>query len=125
LIRSRPALLGGFFRNGDLWGNFENMEANRTLNCGVKFCGGCNPKYERMEALEKIKPLFSEKINFDYAKENVSYDIVLIIGGCSSCCASHEQYETKKGVIKMWDESHIENILEEIEWILRKNINKS
>ena len=86
------------------------MATNRTLSCGIKFCGGCNPRYERMEALEKIKSLFSDKIDFDYAKENVPYDIFLVIGGCSSCCASHEQYEVKKGVMKMWDESHVEDI---------------
>jgi len=78
-----------------------------------------------MEALEKIKSLCSEKISFDYAKENVPYDLVLVIGGCTSCCASHEQYEAKKGVMKMWDESQIENILEGMEWIIRKNINRN
>ena len=95
------------------------METNRNLQCGVKFCGGCNPRYERMEALEKIKSLFSGKIDFDYAKENKTYDFVLVIGGCTNCCASYGQYETKKGVIKIWDEADISRISSNIEKFIK------
>ena len=95
------------------------METNKTLNCGVKFCGGCNPRYERMEALEKIKQLFSGKVKFDYAKEDTAYDFILIIGGCTNCCASYEQYQTKKGVIKIRETSCISRMTPEIEKIIK------
>lgn len=91
------------------------MNANIPLYCGVKFCGGCNPRYERREALEKIKALFRDKVDFDYAKENVDYDVILVIGGCTNCCASHNQYSTQKGVLKMWEEAGINNISKSIE----------
>ncbi|MDD2483774.1 MAG: hypothetical protein PHQ50_01920 [Eubacteriales bacterium] len=83
--------------------------------CGVKFCGGCNPRYERGEALEKIRSHFKDKIEFHYAEENVPYDCLLVIGGCTNCCASHCQYDVKQDCVRMWDESHIEDIVKKLE----------
>lgn len=94
------------------------METNIPLHCGVKFCGGCNPRYERMDALAKLKAFFKGKVDFDYAKENIDYDVLLVIGGCTNCCASHEQYEARKGTLKMWEEASIERISESIEKII-------
>ena len=82
--------------------------------CGVKFCGGCNPRYERLPALEKIKAILQGKSEFCYAEETASYDVLLVIGGCERCCASYEQY-TAGDVIKMWDESQVEDVAALIE----------
>lgn len=86
--------------------------------CGVRFCGGCNPRYERGDALERIRKYFSGRVDFRYAEEGVMYDLLLVIGGCSSCCASHCQYETKGDRVIMWDQSHIEEVIERIESII-------
>ena len=83
--------------------------------CGVKFCGGCNPRFERGKVLEQLKEHFADRIEFSYAQEGTEYDILLIIGGCANCCASFCQYKTKKGNIKLWDGSHVERIIEEFE----------
>ena len=42
--------------------------------------------------------------------ENERYDILLVIGGCTSCCASYEQYDVKGEVYKVWDISQVEDI---------------
>lgn len=80
------------------------------MKCGVRFCGGCNPRYDRGKALETIKEKFAGDVDFVIAQEGVMHDILLVIGGCTNCCAAYEQFTTKEGVIKMWDESHIEKI---------------
>lgn len=91
------------------------------MKCGVKFCGGCNPRYERSEALDIIRKQFEGQIEFEYAKEGVLYDLLLVIGGCTSCCASFDQYMTKHGCIKIWEKGHAENAIKELE---RIQINK-
>jgi len=91
--------------------------------CGIKFCGGCNPRYDRLSAAVKLKSLFEGEAEFGYAEENVPYDLLLVIGGCTNCCASHEQYMTKNGVVKMWDESHIEDICSRIRNIIKMEEN--
>ena len=90
------------------------------MKCGVKFCGGCNPRYQRGEAYRKIRDDLSE-IEFDYAQEEVPYDQLLVVGGCPACCASHEQYTYDNEVIKMWDESHIEPVKKQL---LKRNKDK-
>ena len=94
------------------------MSRKQPLNCGVKFCGGCNPRYDRVEALYQLKEIFKDKIDFDYAKEGNDYDVVLVIGGCTNCCASHKQYTASKGTLKMWQESDITRISESIEKLI-------
>ena len=83
------------------------------MKCGVRFCGGCNPQYDRGKAFEEIKNQIKD-VDFVNAVEGVPHDLLLVIGGCSSCCAGYEQFETKNGVLKMWTKTHIERICDEI-----------
>jgi len=81
---------------------------------GVKFCGGCNPRYDRGKALETIKKQMLGTAEFVIAEENAEYDNLLVIGGCTNCCASYCQYKTRNDTIRMWDESHIKNTMKQI-----------
>lgn len=83
------------------------------MKCGVKFCGGCNPRFERGEVFREFKKDITN-IEFTYADEDECYDILLVIGGCQSCCASYEQYEVKGDVYKIWDVSQVEGIKEKL-----------
>lgn len=84
---------------------------------GVKFCGGCNPRYDRGKAYEAIKRHFGDKIEFAIANEDQEYDFVLVIGGCTNSCASYKQLKSKSDYILMWDESHIDKTINKIEEI--------
>ena len=90
------------------------------MKCGVKFCGGCNPHYQRGDAYRKIKADLPE-IDFEYAEEDVDYDQLLVIGGCTACCPLIDQYTVNDEVFKMWSEDHIENIKSKLEAKLQEN----
>lgn len=81
---------------------------------GVKFCGGCNPRYDRGKALEAVKRGTNGDAEFVIAEEGREYDTLLIIGGCTNCCASSSQYKAKGETIRMWDEDHIQTIINTI-----------
>lgn len=83
------------------------------MKCGVRFCGGCNPRYNRRAALEELKDRIAD-VDFVNAVEGIPHDLLLVIGGCTNCCASYEQFDTKNGVLKMWDKTHVERIYDEI-----------
>lgn len=83
------------------------------MKCGVRFCGGCNPRFERGEVFRMYKREIPE-IEFTYASEEDTYDTLLVIGGCQSCCAGYEQYDVKGDVIKLWDISQVETIKEKL-----------
>ena len=84
------------------------------MKCGVKFCGGCNPHYQRGDAFRKIQADLPE-IEFEYAEEGVGYDHLLVIGGCTACCPIIEQYTVNGDVLKMWSADHVKNIEEKLE----------
>lgn len=88
---------------------------------GVKFCGGCNPRYERGQALQAIKKHFEGRVDFVIAEEGKEYDLVFVIGGCSSCCASYDQYKSKNQYYLMWDEDHIKKSINTIEEMMGGN----
>jgi hypothetical protein len=76
------------------------------MRIGVKFCGGCNPRYDRSEELDKILSYFEKdsaqfeqdksekgKALFGFAKDGGKYDVLLAICGCTNQCASTDEYE--------------------------------
>ena len=81
------------------------------MKCGIRFCGGCNPHYDRGAASREIRKKM-EDIEFENAAEGEPYDCMLVLGGCSNCCASYDQFDVKGDVLKMWDRSHMERIME-------------
>ena len=60
---------------------------NRKI--GIRFCGGCNPGYDRKKVVEKVAGAFPE-IFFENVKTSEHYMAVLVVCGCSSACARIE-----------------------------------
>ena len=45
------------------------------MKCGVRFCGGCNPRYDRGEALKEIEDRLKDSdIEFKITTEDEQYD---------------------------------------------------
>jgi hypothetical protein len=82
---------------------------------GIKYCGGCNPRYNRGEAFETIKKRMRGKVKLAIADESIEYDYLLVIGGCTKCCASYCQYNVKNDIIFIWNEDHIDRAITNIE----------
>ncbi len=61
------------------------------LSVGIKYCGGCNAGYDRREFLKRMEAEFSA--DFEVAKVDKIYDMVIVLCGCSSCCADHEKFK--------------------------------
>jgi hypothetical protein len=89
------------------------------VKCGVKFCGGCNPRYQRGDGLNKLKEHFNGRIEFVHAQEGVPYDLFLVISGCVNRCASYNHYLSQSGYILMWDGNQIEKTIQELEQMIK------
>ncbi|UZW13607.1 hypothetical protein OSC52_17475 [Clostridium pasteurianum] len=61
------------------------------MSIGIKYCGGCNPSYDRKNFLWKIKRLINA--DFENAQVDKIYDIVIVLCGCNSCCADHNKFK--------------------------------
>lgn len=66
----------------------------------VRYCGGCNPRYDRGAMVKRITEKHPEW-DVENAREGEDYDLLLVIGGCSACCAAYEQF-TASNVMKLW-----------------------
>ncbi len=55
------------------------------LACTVKFCGGCNPRYDRGEAYRRICQALSDVARFSLPEEGKTYDVLVILRGCTGC----------------------------------------
>lgn len=56
------------------------------MRIGVKYCGGCNPRYDRVALVERIRRERQED-TFEGAIPGVCYDQLLVVCGCSAQCA--------------------------------------
>ena len=53
---------------------------------GVRYCGGCNPRYDRVALVRRIGDFFPEA-EFVTAQPGVKYQAVLVVCGCLARCA--------------------------------------
>ena len=68
------------------------------MKIGVKYCGGCNPSFDRIAAAEKIKERFKEEAEFvSYTDPDAEFIIVLM--GCSSACADLDGIDESRIII--------------------------
>jgi hypothetical protein len=91
------------------------------LNIGIKYCGGCNPKYNRGAFVAGLAVKYKEKINIEPIKENIIYDIVIIMNGCSSVCVNISEMKHKGKSLSVACEEDFTLIYEEIDkWLLNR-----
>lgn len=65
------------------------------MRIGLKFCGGCNPYYERGAEVQKLKNSFPQFL-FEAVRTGEYYDIILLVCGCARSCVCHYR-EAKAG----------------------------
>jgi 4-hydroxybutyrate CoA-transferase len=65
------------------------------MKIGIKYCGGCNPTYDRIDVVLRLKKHISKGHNIEMIKQGIVYDIVIILCGCSCACVSHKNIEAK------------------------------
>lgn len=52
----------------------------------VKYCGGCNPRYDRVAAVRRLEERLGEVL--PSAQPGTEYDQIFVICGCSARCAN-------------------------------------
>jgi len=67
---------------------------------GIKYCGGCNSRYDRTGCVEKLKKKFPPH-TYVTAADNTECDIWLLVCGCQSACVSGEGLKARKGMMTL------------------------
>lgn len=63
------------------------------LRAAIKFCGGCNPRYDRGARYEDFQKRLASIATFELPREGVHYDFLLIIAGCHACPYEYEDID--------------------------------
>jgi hypothetical protein len=64
------------------------------LKIGIKYCGGCNPGYERVEMIERVQFRFNDRFLFLH-HDDPDIEGVILMSGCPRTCASQDVNPTE------------------------------
>jgi hypothetical protein len=56
----------------------------------VKYCGGCDPTYDRVAYFERVKAAAGGRVSWSYAGETGQCDGLLVIAGCPTACPERD-----------------------------------
>ena len=59
---------------------------------GVKYCGGCNPYFDRTVAVDRIVAKWRDRVEFVSSAET-DVDAWLVTAGCPSACVDLEPFK--------------------------------
>jgi hypothetical protein len=68
----------------------EGREGEFPPRLAIKFCGGCNPLFERGELARKVRQGLSASQWVSWEEES---DLVLIINGCPTACTERGEIQ--------------------------------
>ncbi len=83
------------------------------LCCTVKFCGGCNPRYDRGRAYKTVCASLADTASFSYPEDGTHYDVLLIIRGCTGCPYLYEDIDAEHRIV-VHEEAGLTPAIEEI-----------
>jgi hypothetical protein len=70
------------------------LKSNQDLKItvGVKYCGGCNPEYDRVAVVRRIEKSLKDKAEFVRPESN-GVGLILAVEGCSTACADLSAFQ--------------------------------
>ena len=80
---------------------------------GIKYCGGCNPSYERVEMIERVKFRFDDRFIF-LCHDEPNIDVFILVNGCQRACASKDLNPLKIPLYSVTGENDNEKL---IDWL--------
>ena len=80
----------------------------RTI--AIKYCGGCNPRFDRAGFVSRLVGRFPELVVV--SSDTVEPWLVLVVCGCHSRCASHEHMAGLVGKIVVYDDVEFDKVCE-------------
>lgn len=81
---------------------------------GIKYCGGCNPSYERVEMVQQVQSLLKDRFIFSVNDQRDS-DIMVFVCGCPRACVNKNSYESKVPFRSIVGESDFKSLVDWLE----------
>jgi len=62
------------------------------MRVGLKYCGGCNPEYDRVALVRHIEESLQGRVKF-ISPESEGVELILAVEGCSTACADLNAFQ--------------------------------
>lgn len=87
------------------------MNCRNSLKIGFKYCGGCNPRYDRKAVYKEFQLKGNGQLNISLARDYEKYDYLIVLAGCLNDCEDCSKliYEQEKIVIT--EDSKVDDII--------------
>lgn len=85
---------------------------SKMLKVGLKYCGGCSVRFDRVALVSEIKELLSLNAEF-LSHEDENLDLVLIVCGCESACVNIDDFEGRETFV-IFKPEHSKTFVEKI-----------
>jgi hypothetical protein len=89
------------------------MKMKVKKKIGIKYCGGCNPSYERVEMIQRLQSLLEDRFIFAVHDPQDS-DIMVFVSGCPRACADKNSSNLKVPSQSIFGENDFESL---IKWL--------
>jgi len=80
----------------------------------VKYCGGCNPTYDRVETIRKITSEYKNRFQFIPYDGIHQMDAILFVSGCPRACATKDFPFLKIPDYSVSRESDLEDLIKDL-----------
>ena len=85
-------------------------------NIRVRYCGGCNPRYDRVAAAEHVKELLAQRLAAATCVSPEPLD--LVVCGCDTACVWKRADKENPRAFKLTNEAGIDKVIGEMETAL-------
>jgi hypothetical protein len=89
---------------------------------GIKYCGGCNPMYERVEMIQEVQSLAKKRFLF-LGHDQQGLDGVIAVNGCPRVCAVKDLKPEEVPYYSIAGKDDLSSLMEWL-FILEQNENK-
>jgi hypothetical protein len=89
------------------------MQMTVKKKIGIRYCGGCNPSYERVEMIQRVQSLLEDRLIFAVHHPQDS-DIMVFVSGCPRACADKNPSNLKVPSRSIVGENDFESL---IKWL--------
>jgi hypothetical protein len=80
---------------------------------GIKYCGGCNPTYERVEIIKKVQFRTEDQFLF-YRHGDEDIEALILVSGCQRACAGQGLGQDRNSSYSVTGEGDYETL---IKWL--------
>ena len=81
----------------------------------IKFCGGCNPRYDRGKLAKELKQSLEGRVEFSSHDANIPRNIGIVIQGCENDCVQTNTLAKADCLIVIRQESDLKDAVKAIE----------